>query len=315
MVPWLFRATFFTPALSVVKWYHCGYKKVWDGTEVQMSQSRRYCFTLNNYTVEEYNGITGASGDNLVRFIIVGKETGQSGTPHLQGYVEFTRPVRINRVKTLLGTQRVHLEAARGSAESNIDYCSKEDNDPYQSGEPGRQSQGRRTDLLAVQATLDQGGTMRDVAEAHFGTFLRMHKGISLYIELRTVPRDWRTQVVYVWGPTGSGKSRFVHADSQKLCPQSVCWLPDQSLKWFDGYYGGTKGVVLDDFDGTAPITLLLRLFDRYPMKVPVKGGFQEWNPRIVWITSNYSLEHWYGNHGEHYNALLRRFDDIQYMG
>ncbi len=93
---------------------------------------------------------------------------------------------------------------------------------------------------------------------------------------------------MWIYGPTGSGKSRRAHRESEALCPGSVLWLPDQSLRWFDGY-NGHKGLVLDDFTGDAELPFLLRLLDRYPLKVPIKGGFMEFVGRIVWITSNFS--------------------------
>lgn len=113
------------------------------------------------------------------------------------------------------------------------------------------------------------------------------------YERLRAGRRQWRTQVVWLWGSTGSGKSRRAWDEANNLCQGSVASVADSSLKWFEPY-AGHKGAIFDDFDGSAPLPLLLRLFDRYPMDVAIKGEFVSWVPRIVWVTSNYHPRHFY---------------------
>ena len=50
------------------------------------SEVKRYCFTLNNYTDEDINGII-KSADSASILYIFGKEVGVEQTPHLQGYI------------------------------------------------------------------------------------------------------------------------------------------------------------------------------------------------------------------------------------
>lgn len=272
-------------------------------------KARRYCWTLNNPTDAEKTAIRSIDPAGDIRYLICGNETAGTGTPHLQGYLELRSPQRVNRVKDLLGSQRIHLEACNGTPAQNIEYCSKEGDIFHEFGTHGGQ-QGRRSDLAEIQSLLDRGEPLVNVAALHFGAFCRYSKAWCSYLALHAAPRDFRTQVVWHYGRTGSGKSRGVFQESQNLCQRSVCWLPDQTLTWFDGYEGH-KGVVIDDFDGRAPIALLLRLFDRYPLKVPVKGSFVEWRPRIVWVTSNESPRSLYG-HQNQYDALVRRIDEIK---
>ncbi len=86
-------------------------------------QGINWCFTLNNYTDQEYATIAGL--EHGVQYLIVGKEIGLQGTPHLQGYVQFTAKKRLTAVKSLLGV-RAHLEVARGGYDANRKYCSKD---------------------------------------------------------------------------------------------------------------------------------------------------------------------------------------------
>jgi len=71
-----------------------------------------------------------------VTYICFGKEVGESGTPHLQGYLELKAKRRMNGVKELLGCARVHLAVSKGTAEENLKYCSKEDTETYIRGSP-----------------------------------------------------------------------------------------------------------------------------------------------------------------------------------
>ncbi len=57
-----------------------------------------------------------------VTYTIVGKETGESGTPNLQGYVVL-RNSRLSAMKKLL--PKAHWEPAKGNTDQNVEYCSK----------------------------------------------------------------------------------------------------------------------------------------------------------------------------------------------
>ncbi|QMW68910.1 replication-associated protein [Crucivirus-432] len=269
-----------------------------------------WCFTLNNYTEEEKNAIVGSadSMESPFKYIIFGYERGETGTPHLQGFFQLHNKRRLGGVKKLPGLARAHFEAARGSVESNKVYCSKE-GDFFESGRAVLPRQ--RSDLSEVKDVLDAGGGIAAVARDYFPTFLRYDRAIEKYAGLVSKPRQWRTQVVWFWGATGSGKSFAAHKEAQGLSNGDYCVLADNSLKWFHPY-AANRVVVLDDYSGEAPITLLLRLWDPYPMQVPIKGGFINWCPRIMYVTSNQSpLSVLHSAAQEHIKAACRRVDLI----
>jgi len=56
-------------------------------------------------------------------FYVIGEEVGESGTPHLQGYIEFGSAKAFSTVKKLL--PRAHIERSRGDREQNRTYCKK----------------------------------------------------------------------------------------------------------------------------------------------------------------------------------------------
>lgn len=47
--------------------------------------------------------------------------------------------------------------------------------------------------------------------------------------------------------------------------------------------------MLLDDYRGGAQDSMILKLLDIYPLQVPVKGGFVDWSPDRIFITSNIS--------------------------
>lgn len=86
---------------------------------------RKVCFTFNNYTNTEFTKIQEICEKRNYLFCI-GKEVGESGTRHLQGYLEFKSPKTFATIKKLL--PKAHLEKARGTRQQNLAYCQK-DND------------------------------------------------------------------------------------------------------------------------------------------------------------------------------------------
>lgn len=89
----------------------------------RLNGSLRWCFTWNNYPSDWLApmapGLDGAAW-------IVGYEVGESGTPHLQGYVEFPKKVRPAGYKGM--PKEIHWEKCKGDRASNVAYCSKDGN-------------------------------------------------------------------------------------------------------------------------------------------------------------------------------------------
>jgi hypothetical protein len=107
-----------------------------------MVHYNRFVFTLNNYTTDEHAFLLEFKD---CRYITFGREVGESGTPHLQGFVVFHDRVSLSTAKRRLGSTRSHLEGARGSSLQATTYCHK-DGDFHEYGSYAT-SQGRRTDI------------------------------------------------------------------------------------------------------------------------------------------------------------------------
>lgn len=88
-----------------------------------ISPAKHWCFTLNNWTEEEYCSIVSTINTKSI-YGIIGSEIGSLGeTPHLQGYIHFKSKVR---AKSAHHNSRIHWEKCKGNKKQNIEYCSKE---------------------------------------------------------------------------------------------------------------------------------------------------------------------------------------------
>lgn len=289
-----------------------------------MSRSRSFVFTVNNFSSERVD-IIRKHAEEFAQYCIVGDEVGENGTPHLQGYIYYGTLKSFKWVIERLGEPRAHLESAKGSATQNKAYCSKQ-SVLFEYGTCP--TQGRRSDLEKIRGLLVQGSSEIEIAENYFSSWCQYRRAFTEFRRLANpIIRQWKTVVVWLYGPTGTGKTRVVHslADSKLGRQLNYCCeryhgskiselrhlyaAPDLDLKWWDGYKGQDI-VLIDDYRGEGQLSTLLRLLDRYPMQVPVKGGFADWAPKLLFITSNWLPRECYSSSSqEELKPLYRRID------
>lgn len=271
------------------------------------TQSKYWCFTLNNYTEDEETCVRSllVDGGDVV-YVCYGRETGEGGTPHLQGYMEFSRRKRLRTVKNLAGLGRAHLEKRRGTGAQAITYC-KKDGDFEEFGTPTTSGQGHRSDLVEIKRKIDEGYSEGKIAEEHFGDWCRYHKAFSRYRNIKQAKTIRDLKVYVLWGAAGTGKTRYCF--ERNIEDTWIC--NDPTLQWFDGY-AGESTVIIDDYRGKGNDAFLLRLLDIYPMKVPVKGGFVPWLPNVIYITSNICPPF---GHEEVREPLMRRIHGTFHLG
>jgi len=269
-----------------------------------MAKAQRWCFTLNNYNDSEFKVIQAEFEKLKPSYCVIGKEIGKGGTPHLQGYVNLGRKGRksLSLMKKLL--PRAHLEVAKGSDADSEKYCTKEDKDAFVIGTP--QAQGKRNDLSAAIETLKETKKIKDVALNHSESFVKYHRGFEALQQVLTAdePRDFKTKLYVLVGKPGTGKSRWANAMADKL--GSTYYKPRG--EWWDGYEG-QDSVIIDDFYGWLKYDELLKITDRYPYRVPIKGGYRQFVSKQIFITSNTDPDSWYKFAGYESSALRRRID------
>ena len=90
----------------------------------QNIQRHRWTFTLNNYDGNvNYKNYMCKSQFKVSR-AVWGQEIGVNGIPHLQGYLELQRSLRLHHVKKIFLTG--HWEGATENSLVNYRYCTKD---------------------------------------------------------------------------------------------------------------------------------------------------------------------------------------------
>jgi hypothetical protein len=266
-----------------------------------MSRNKNFCFTINNYNEESIANLRQIRK----RYLIFSKEIAPTtGTPHLQGYIQMETQMTIRGLTRKIPKAAIFI--AKGTVEENQIYIRKNNNEEvHEEGEPT--FQGNRTDLEEIRELVMKGTTMLDICR-NCATFqgLRYAEHLFKYLEKE---RNWKPVVHWYYGKSGSGKTKTA---IEQLTP-SFYTCPD-NLKFMEGY-DGQENVLLDELrESTIPYHHLLKLLDRYPYRVEVKGSSRQFLAKKIIITSQFHPSKTYNN-GEDPFQLLRRIDLIRHFG
>ncbi len=225
-------------------------------------------------------------------------EVGEGGYRHWQCLVALSTKGSLSTVKSIFGST-CHAELSR--SEAAIAYVWKDDTSVagtrFEFGcQPIRRNQ--RTDWENVWSSAKSGDLLEIPAQIRVVSYRTLR---TIGADHSTCPGIVRTVFVF-WGVSGSGKSRraWEEAGLDAYCK-------DPRTKFWDGYQHQLN-VVIDEFRGGIDIAHLLRWFDRYPVRVEIKGCSRPLLAERIWITSNLCPERWYPDlDAETLGALMRR--------
>ncbi|KAL5961047.1 Replication-associated protein [Taenia solium] len=178
----------------------------------------------------------------------------------------------------------------------NKEYCSKTDENAWEFGQPTKP--GERNEIKRACLAIRE---EKNIGEVSTST----KKNIN-----PPPDRDFKTEIYYYHGPPGVGKSRRAYEEA-KATGESIYYKPRGD--WWDGYIQ-QPNVIIDDHYGWLKYDELLKIMNRYPYRVPIKGSYEVFNSKRIWITSNIPIEQLYKH--SHFNpqAIIRRCTLIEYM-
>lgn len=206
-----------------------------------------------------------------------------TGKCHWQGYIQMNYPCGR---KALFDALELYdpfwCEPAKGTPDECVAYCSKAETWTGLEFQAGilNKGAGQRNDLKEA-AAIAIGGDMKNVDVT---TYIRYHRGLEKLRALHITGTRPAPVVEWLWGPTGTGKSRAAAEENP-----NAYWKMEGI--WWDGYDPNFhKTVIIDEWtpDFGLGASTLLRVLDRYPLQVPFKGGYVPFKAEKVVITSNY---------------------------
>lgn len=234
------------------------------------------------------------------RYICYGKEVGESGTPHLQGFISFSNARSLKSVIKLL--PGCHITVAR-NVEASIKYTQKDGDWTERGDRPMTQAEKgagekRRWDEILLAA---QEGRFEDIDPEIRLKYDRNIERIRQSELKKRKLEDTEEKHQWYYGASGTGKSRKARTEN-----------PDAYLKmcnkWWDGY-SDQQTVIIEDFDRKHDILCHhLKIWaDRYPFPVECKGGSYVIRPSKIIVTSNWHPKDIWSA-AEDLDPILRRF-------
>lgn len=125
------------------------------------SRSQHWVFTINNYTQDDVDHLIFHT-EPQSQYLVFGREVGESGTPHLQGFCSFKERKRFASVQVAIGP-RAYVATARGSPAQASEYCKKEGD--YEEFGDCPSPQGKRSDWERFREWVVELGRVPSVSE------------------------------------------------------------------------------------------------------------------------------------------------------
>ncbi len=292
------------------------------------TKSRKYQLTFNNptehgFTHEKINEIMKEI--NCKYYCLCDEVGAEEKTPHTHLYFVCENAVRFGRVKKLFPA--AHIEAAKGSSRENRNYILKEGK--YENSKkketnlsetfeeygeiPLDKSEKNESKSSQVYEMIKDGYSNSDIVDI-FPSFItklsHLDRARQTYIEEKNREK-WRDlEIVYIYGDTGTGKTRFV---MDKYGYKNVCKITNYEHP-FDNYRNEDV-ILFDEFRSSINIADMLQYLDGYPCNLPARYSDRTACYTKVFITSNIPLdkqfEHTQAFETETWNAFVRRITKI----
>lgn len=290
--------------------------------------SRKWLLTINNpiekgYTHENLIDIMGQF-KGLTYFCLsdeIGKKT---ETYHTHLFMYCPQGVRFQTIQNRL--PNCHIDYCKGTAQQNKDYVFKEgkysgtdkedtrvDGTQFEWGEMPVERQGRRNDIVDLYDMIVNGMSDFQILDTSPDYMLNLNqiRQTRQVIKSEKFKNTFRQlSTTYIWGSTGSGKTRYV---MEKYGYENVYRVTNYKHPFDD--YRGQDVVLFDEFRSSLPLADMLKYLDGYPVLLPCRFADTQACFTKVYFTTNIPLDKQYVNiqrdEIESYKAFLRRIHKV----
>lgn len=298
---------------------------MYSATGKRGSMGTCWCFTWNNYPKDHKEVL-----ENLrsVEYMIYGYEICPSTeTPHLQGFVKFTCDQRygtrnakgyhLNSLKGRLFGMRWAKMYIHSSPQECSEYCEKHNLYITRRGvlAPGRGQSAKLNDvagkIMRREITLDE------CDEQHPGMMVAHGRGLTALHARHEPPRNEHPCAVYIYGPTGTGKSKYAKREHGE---ENVYRKTNGNIYWNN--YNNELATVIEEFtvrgnNGNNSrgwlFEDLILVLDQYKIAIDIKFGATQCNSKYIYITSPYHLKHHFPKE-EEFMQIIRRLNMIYHI-
>ena len=251
------------------------------------NQARQWCLTINNPEMTDDEFEAYLKEIEHIKYFIFQRERGlETGTEHLQIYMQFVIGKRFTTIKNLF--PKAHIESARGSAIENRAYCTKSETKIGEFREYGELStQGSRSDIKEFIEFIQTGASNADIRKNyskyyvnHFNKLVQIRQEMLREKYNNYVKDDFI--VVYIYGSTGTGKtsSLFNYYGNQAF------YVKNYSSNPWDTY-DNQQVVVFDRFNSQVDFDLFINYIDPFPLDLSKRYMDMFGNYNTVFILTN----------------------------
>lgn len=277
---------------------------------------------------------------NSVRYMVISKEFHQDGEEHHHAFINLGETLRLKRTDMkafdLLMDNRPefnvdeptyyhpNIEACRSPKEA-IKYVKKYGNFITYGTNPYLDvlSQKEKNELL-LQKNLQE---LVESGQLSIFKLPALEKAKQIYRNELLQSKFEKKTVLWFYGETGTGKTKeawargraFLGLSEEDEGAYEQIWVSNSDGRWFDGYVGQAVAIIDDLRSNSWEFSWLLRITDCYPVRVPIKGGFAKWCPKLIIITAPDDPRTIYSNHEtkEPYDGieqLERRITELKFF-
>lgn len=227
-----------------------------------------------------------------------------TGHEHMHIFIEYARKRELR--KSMI--EGAHIDVVTQTWWNALEYCKKGTNKVEEYGQ------------CPIRSTVPKGLTIRDVMEmdeaqlvdlkASSFNYIRNIRSELLNTQIRKNRHYQPIEFIWIYGPTGVGKSRRAFEEGATPITYSNGFFTD---------WAGSKELVYEEFRGQVPYPLMLQLTDAYHgyYSLNIKGGFRVLDIDKLIVTSPLRPEECYARQAQKKDSiqqLMRRITKLLHI-